>query len=400
MVDLSVCSSREEMIVALAERTGVLDAQNSSAWVLAHGARPESWPDPAWPARAELDEATAGRPCLAWCFDYHALVVNSAAARASGIADGSPDPAGGLIGRDAEGRFTGLLLEAAALLAWNSVPEPSPAERRAHVRDALADLASLGFTEVHDLKSQTWLGPVLAQLDDAGELPCRVRLYPLVEDLPAVHTSRADWERDSIRLAGGKIFTDGTLNSRTAWMLSPYADPIASHPAGTPMMSPAQIDDAIRACDTLSLPLAAHAIGDASVRAVLDAIERIRPAAPGQRIEHAELIDEADIPRFAALSVICSVQPCHLLTDIEALTRLLPHRLDRVLPLRELIDAGCTPGELLWFGSDTPIVRPNPEDSIQAATERRRPDMDAAESIAPAQAITPSEAWACFAPSN
>jgi hypothetical protein len=162
------------------------------------------------------------------------------------------------------------------------------------------------------------------------------------------------------------------------------------------MMTPAQIEDAVRACDAFALPIAAHAIGDASVRAVLDAIERVRPKARGQRIEHAELIDSADVPRFADLGVICSVQPCHLLADIEALTRLLPHRLDRVLPLRELIDAGCAPGELLWFGSDTPIVRPDPEDSIQAATCRRRAGAPDSEAISPEQAITPPQAWSCF----
>ncbi|MEO0716499.1 MAG: amidohydrolase family protein, partial [Planctomycetota bacterium] len=115
------------------------------------------------------------------------------------------------------------------------------------------------------------------------------------------------------------------------------------------------------------------------------------------RVEHAELLDESDVPRFAAMDVVCSVQPCHLLTDIEALRRLVPDRLDRVLPFRELIDAGCAPGELLWFGSDAPIVHPEPQDSIDAATLRRRPGMPEADAIALGQALTESEAWAAFA---
>jgi predicted amidohydrolase YtcJ len=153
-------------------------------------------------------------------------------------------------------------------------------------------------------------------------------------------------------------------------------------------------------CDRLGLPVAAHAIGDGAVRAVLDAIEAVRPRTPGFRIEHAEIIDEADIPRFARLGVLCSPQPCHLLADVEALRRYLPHRLDRVLPLRELIDAGCTPGRRLLFGSDVPIVRADPEDGILAATKRRRADMHPSQAIAPAQAITEPEAWACFAPAE
>jgi hypothetical protein len=396
MVDLTDCPSRESMLDRLGARAQEMNASNAPGWVLAYAARPEGWPDPRWPTADELTGVTGDRPCLAWCFDAHALVVNHAALRACGLSDATPNPSGGIIDRDPTGACTGLLLEAAAAHAWSRVPEPTPEERADHVHAALLDLADKGFEEVHDLKSQPWLGPLLAALDDAGRLPCRVRLYPLVEDLPSVHAARDAWERDAVRLAGGKIFTDGTLNSRTAWMLSPYADPIPEHPTGTPMMTPAQIEDAVRACDAFALPIAAHAIGDASVRAVLDAIERVRPKARGQRIEHAELIDSADVPRFADLGVICSVQPCHLLADIEALTRLLPHRLDRVLPLRELIDAGCAPGELLWFGSDTPIVRPDPEDSIQAATCRRRAGAPDSEAISPEQAITPPQAWSCF----
>ncbi|MFI4896765.1 MAG: amidohydrolase [Phycisphaerales bacterium JB059] len=396
MVDLTACPSRETMLEQLGARAREMDDAGDPGWVLAHAARPEAWTDPRWPDADELTGATGDRPCLAWCFDAHALVLNHAALRACGFSATTPDPPGGIIDRDPTGACSGLLLESAATLAWSRVPEPTPEQRAEHVHAALTHLAELGFAEVHDLKSQTWLGPLLAQLDDAGRLPCRVRLYPLVEDLPSIHGARRTWERDAIRLGGGKVFTDGTLNSRTAWMLSPYADPIPEHPRGTPMMSPSRIEGALRDCDALGLPLAAHAIGDASVRAVLDAIERVRPRARGQRIEHAELIDERDIPRFADLGVICSVQPCHLLADVEALTRLLPHRLDRVLPLRDLIEAGCAPGELLWFGSDTPIVRPNPEDSVLAATHRRRAAATEREAIAPGQAITPAQAWACF----
>lgn len=204
-------------------------------------------------------------------------------------------------------------------------------------------------------------------------------------------------------------------------MLEPFADPIPSHPCGTALMSMEQIADAIRVCMRHGLHLAAHAIGDGAVRACLDAAEMVREeVAKGRggkgaegdragaqggargggpialRIEHAELVDEQDVGRFAALGVVASVQPCHLLADIEALRRLLPHRLERVLPLRELIDAGCGPGELMWFGSDTPIVRPDAEDSIQAAMHRRRAGMDTSEAIAMGQAIGEGDAWRCF----
>jgi predicted amidohydrolase YtcJ len=173
------------------------------------------------------------------------------------------------------------------------------------------------------------------------------------------------------------------------------------------MVTPGELDDAVALCDTLGLHLAVHAIGDGAVRLVLDSIERvsggvIREPGNRHRIEHAEVIDEADVPRFARLGggVVCSVQPCHLLTDIEVLTRQMPHRLHRVLPLRELIDAGSISGgddRLLWFGSDVPIVRPDPSDSLQAALHRRRVGDPESAAIAPSQSITAEEAWAAFA---
>lgn len=384
---------------ALERLRAAADADSSGAWLLATGARPESWPERGWPTLAELDAAVPGRPALAWCFDHHAVMVNSPALRAAVIDGATPDPPGGVIVRDSAGRPKGELLESAAMRAWAAVPEPTLAESREHLDRALSDLTSLGFVEAHDLKSQPWLGPMLADLEREGRLPLRVHLYPLVDDLPAVAAGRRAWESDRVRLGGGKIFTDGTLNSRTAAMLHPFADPIPDHPRGTPMMTADEIEAAIGACERLGLGLAAHAIGDAAVRAVLDAVERVRPRACRVRVEHAEIVDRADVPRFARLGVVCSVQPCHLLADVEALRRLLPHRLDRVLPLRDLIDAGCEPGRLLLFGSDTPIVRPHPSDSVQAATARRRAGEPPEAAIAPAQAVTEAEAWACFASS-
>ncbi|MCH8259169.1 MAG: amidohydrolase [Planctomycetes bacterium] len=395
MVRLDGCASKEACLSQLA---AACDA-SAEGWILGAGLRVESWPEPTYPTARELDEAVRGRACCAWSFDYHALVASSVALASAGITPHSADPPGGIVCRDERsGQPTGLLLEAAAHLVWDAVPAPSEADRRRHVLRAVGDMKRLGFVEVHDLHAPPWLGPLLAELDDADELGIRVELFPPLARIESSAEQAGSWRRDRVRLGGGKVFVDGTLNSRTAWMLSDFADPLPGRPRGQAMMSPDELDEAIRRADALGLPLAAHAIGDAAVRAVLDAIERVRPRTPGFRIEHAELIDERDVPRFASLGVICSPQPCHLLPDIEALTRLLPHRLDRVLPLRELIDAGLKPGELLLFGSDTPIVRPDPEDSVHAAVHRRRAGMDVSASIAPDQAIEPAEAWAAFAP--
>ncbi|MEL6740375.1 MAG: amidohydrolase family protein [Planctomycetota bacterium] len=396
MLDLGACPTRGAVLDRIADHARA----HRAGPILCHSARPEAWPEPAWPALGDLDRVVGERVCVAWCFDYHALFAGSAAMSGAGFDDASPDPPNGALGRDAGGGLNGVCYEAAALRVWESVPEPIGAKRTAMVRGAL-DHLSAWFDEVHDLKAQPWLAGELAAIERDGALPCDVVLWPLVEDLPAIAEGRSAWTTDRVRLGGGKVFTDGTLNSRTAHMLHPYADGMPEHPRGMAMMTTDQIEQAVRTCDALGVPMAAHAIGDGAVRSVLDAIERARPATPGFRIEHAELIDGVDVRRFVDLGVVASVQPCHLLVDIEALRRAVPDRLDRVLPLRELLDAGCDPGRLdgpgLVFGSDAPIVRADPEDSVLAAARRARADMGTGEAINADQALDADTAWACFA---
>lgn len=395
-VGLQDCASAEEMLARLAARADESVRAGKAGWIVGVGARPEGWSDPAWPSLAKMDEACRGRAGIAWCFDTHGLMASSGALEAAGIGRGTPSPEGGVVLRDRDGAATGVVLESAAKLVAGAMPAPGAEQRREWIRSALADLKMHGFVEVHDLKAPPTLGEDLAILADRGELEMDVRLYFLLDDLEAALDGAALWERDQVRLGGAKLFADGTLNSRTAWMLEPFVDGLPGHERGTALVTPGDLDEAVQVCDELGVPLAAHAIGDAAVRAVLDAIERNRPSTLGFRVEHAEVIDEADVPRFAALGVVASVQPCHLLYDIEALRRFLPHRLDRVMPIRELIQAGCEPGDLLWFGSDVPIVRANPEDSVRAATERRREGMKEAEAIGIEQRISEEEAWGAF----
>lgn len=393
MVRLDTCRDLHDALDALRQ------APTGDAWILGVGMRMESWPERRYPTLDELDLASPDRPCALWSFDHHALLANSRALDAVGISGETPDPPTGRIIRD-RGRPTGLLLESAAKLLWERVPEPCHAFRLDMIEHAARDLLALGFEEVHDLLSPTWLGHALSELDSRRRLPIRVRLHPRVEHLREVAASAQEWTSSHVELAGGKVFADGTLNSRTAAMLHPYADPIPDLPRGQPMLSADQLCEAMALTRAMGLDLAVHAIGDAAVRTALEAWSSLGPppARARLRVEHAELIDAEDVPRLARdTSVIVSVQPCHLLADIEALRRGLPHRLDRVLPLRDLIDAGCAPGERLWFGSDVPIVRADPADSLLAAVKRRRKGMDAADAVAPSQAISEAEAWACFA---
>lgn len=393
MVDLSDCTSHEDMLDRLSARA---KTTRKGDWILAHGARPDGWDNPSWPTLSQLDHACDDLCVAAWCFDYHKMMASSSALQCAKI-DSETKIESGRVELDDAGDPTGVLIEHAALALWSCVPEPEMNLRADLIRDACLHLESMGFSEMHELKTQPWVGGVLSDLYRAGEIQIKSVLFPLMKDLRETIALSSSWDSQAVTLGGGKIFVDGTFNSRTAWMLEPFADGNPEYPCGTPMMKTRQIDNMLGICKDHNLPLAAHAIGDGAVRAVLDSIERVGCAGTGCRIEHAELIDLADINRFKELGVIASVQPCHLLPDIEALRRAVPERLNRVFPLRELIESGLQPGVDLIFGSDVPIVRANPEDSIQAAVHRRRVGMDQCDAINFDQRITEEEASACFA---
>lgn len=362
----------------------------------------------------ELDGVCSDIPCFLMGFDHHSAACNSLAFAHFGYHAHSRDPVGGTIVRDDQAQPTGLLLESAFARARELIPQPTRAQAVHLVEQACQALAAMGYDRVHDLLAQPFLGEILAQLNDEGRLPLRVGLFAPM-DLAAgckafdeFENSSRRWSRDRVRFLGGKLFADGTLNSATAAMLEPYREPMQGYPQGQLLLDDSQIARAMEHVAGCGAgqgsaddrpTLAVHAIGDRAVRTVLDAYESVGRGTRGTlalRVEHAELIDEADVPRFRLLGVTASVQPCHLLYDMEVLRRQLPRRLSRVLPLRELIDSGLVPGETLIFGSDVPIVPANPEDSIQAAVHRRRAGMTAEQAIGMDQAIDEATAWRCF----
>ncbi len=403
-VPLADCASLDECLQRLARRAEQLPP---AEWVRAAGARVEAWPERRFPTAREIDKAVGNRPAFVRSFDLHACALSSELLARTGINRDTPDPQGGRILRDEQRHPTGVLLEAAAFLVRPAIPAPSPDERKETVRAALRDLLSHNIVEAHDMLAQPWLGPTLAQLIDERDHAAstiRFRLYAPLDDLEQFAADAPNWQRDNLTLDGGKIFLDGTLNSRTAYLLEPFTDPLPNLPRGERLFTDAALDAAIRRADSLNLPLAMHAIGDAAVRYALDAIERTSPRTRAFRIEHAQFIHEADIPRFPQLNVIASPQPCHLLCDVEALQRLTPHLIHRAFPLRDLLDAeadaGHAPGATVWFGSDTPVVPPAPADNLQAAIHRRRHDAPPALALAPEQAITTDQFLACSRPAR
>jgi predicted amidohydrolase YtcJ len=402
---LDACGSLGECLERVRATCGRASAIGESTVRLA-SARVEGWPEARWPTLSELDEASGPSVgVVIMSFDHHLAMANSAALAGAGLRAGERVNERGVVEVDEHNRLTGLLLEDAAYKAWGWAGELNESQRLPLVTSALRLLADLGYRQVHDLHSPAWLGPALRTLDERGELTLDVGLYVPLERIGEAVASRGTFETPRVSLLGAKVFADGTLNGRTAHMLHRYSEPRVGFSRGQCLIAPLVLDDHIRLVESLGVQLAIHAIGDGAVRTVLDCVKRVRASRNRVRIEHAEVVDRADVARFGELGVTCSVQPCHLLSDIEALRRFLPHRLDRVLPLRELLQSGLKPGHIgrpgdpdagLVFGSDVPIVRAEAEDSIVASVLRRRVGVAAEDAIAPEQAITEAEAWSCF----
>lgn len=403
-VPLADCASLDDCLERLARRA---EQVGPGEWVRAAGARVEAWPERRFPTAREIDKAVGARPAFVRSFDLHACALSGELLSRTGITRDTPDPEGGRILRDDRAEPTGVLLENAAFLVRPAIPTPSPTELKETVRAALRDLLAHNIVETHDMHAQEWLGPTLAALIDEGDHAASTmtfRLYAPLTDLRRAHDDAPNWTRDNLTLAGGKVFLDGTLNSRTAYLLEPFADPLPGLPRGERLYTDAALDDAIRLADSLRLPLAMHAIGDAAVRYGLDALERTSPRTHGFRIEHAQFVHERDVPRFTRLNVIASPQPCHLLCDVEALRRLTPHLIPRAFPIRDLLqaeaEAGRAPGEAVWFGSDTPVVSPAPADNLQAAVHRARRNDPTSSAISPEQSITTEQFLACSRPAR
>ncbi len=330
-------------------------------WILGQGWDANDWDAP--PDRAMLDALHAG-PVWLDSLDVHAAWLNSAALRAVGIDRTTADPPGGRIVRDGAGEPTGVLLEHAVELAATRLPSPDPDRLAAALRDATAHLHRLGVTGIQDMSDRPTLA-ALERLDASAGLNLRVLTFPpaaMLGELAArgLRTG-AGWEM--LRWGGVKLFLDGSLGSRTAWMLEPYR---GSRDRGMPLLSGAEAADTMRRATAAGFAVAAHAIGDAAVRRALELMEMLPSLAVPHRIEHLQCVAPADLDRAARAGIVASMQPAHLLVDIPLAERHWGERSAGAYAFRSLIRRGT----VVAFGSDTPVATPDPRAGIFAALAR------------------------------
>jgi hypothetical protein len=326
------------------------------------------WAQKTLPTRQDLDKVTGGHPTFLDRIDGHIAIANSAALAAAGITSKTIPPQGGAIDQDSNGEPTGILRESAQGLVYKVIPPPSPGERRRGDELAIADALTHGVTSVQDFSDwEDFL--VFEQMEKEGKLHVRITEWlPFKDPLDELRKRRAHHDAGDPMLHTGflKGFMDGSLGSRTAAMKAPYSDDPGN--TGLPQYTQPQLNKMAVARAQAGFQLGFHAIGDKAAAMALDAYEQPGVSKTARnRIEHAQVVDPADIQRFAKLGVIASMQPSHLLTDMNwAEDRLGPKRAPYSYAWKAFLDAGVP----LAFGTDYPVEPITPFRGLYAAVTR------------------------------
>ena len=393
-LDLSGTKSLTEAQAAIAKFAA---EHPDRKWILGRGWNQELWKLGRFPTAAELDAAVKDRPVWLERVDGHAGWANSAALAAAGVTAATRDPAGGRIERAASGQPSGVLVDAASALVEKHVPQPRAAERDLALDKAQDILASRGITAVADMGTSIEDWQALRRAGDSGRLRLRVMAYASSVDAMTLigGSEPGPWlYDDKLHLNGVKLYMDGALGSRGASLKAPYAD--APGNRGLALLTPSQLRNLMSRASMDGFQVAVHAIGDAANGEVLDAVSELNQTYKGDRrwrIEHAQVLDPADLPRFGQLGVIASMQPVHQTSDrLMAEARLGPGRLGGAYAWRSI----AASGGVLAFGSDAPVEIPDPFAGLAAAISRQGPDGQPFGGWQPQERITREAALAGF----
>ncbi len=357
-------------------------------WIETH------WPERRFPSRTDLDAVVSDRPVILERIDGHAAVANSAALALGGIDARTPDPEGGRIERDSAGAATGMLIDNAAYAVQARFPPPTQSQQREALAQAARLYASRGWTGISNVSTTPTEEALFRELAASGELPLWADLYMEPDAVADAMTRQARVGMNGhVRVCGVKLYMDGALGSRGAALLAPYADAQSDGLLVTPV-------DVIRAqmrqARQGGYQVAAHAIGDRGNRLVLDAFRDTFADDPAAlrtarwRVEHAQVLAPDDLPRFAQMGVIASMQPSHAISDLYfAPARLGPDRLAGAYAWKSLLESGA----VIAAGSDAPVERGDPLIEFYAAAYRHAlngfagPDWRLQEAVSRAQAL-------------
>ncbi len=373
-------------------------------WILNGSWDHESWNPPVLPTHQLIDDVTPDNPVFVNRSDGHMLLANALAMKLAGVDRNTPDVPGGVIVRDHDGNPTGIFKDAATRLIDKAIPPPSDeqilsaieAAQKYGTENGVTSVQDMGVLGAHGVETMLRVIETYQLLIRRGDLHVRVAAHiPLPEWKRWADAGiRADFGNDKLNLGAVKGFADGSLGSTTAWFFQPYTD--APQTSGIPsdeLVNPAQMYSNIQNADRAGLQIAIHAIGDRANNTILNFYEKLEQQ-DGQRdrrlrIEHAQHLLPSDIPRFAKLHIIASIQPYHLIDDGRwAESRIGPERLKTSYAFRSLLDSGA----ILAFGSDWWVAPMEPLGGIYAAATRRTLDGKHPDGWIPEQKITVAEA--------
>ncbi|MDI7248415.1 MAG: amidohydrolase [Bacillota bacterium] len=370
-LNLDGVASIGEVVRMVAERAAQV---RPGEWILGHGWNRSLWPAADVPTRAQLDAASPANPVALTSKDGHTMWVNSPALAVAGIDRDTPDPGGGKIERDARtGEPTGLLRENAQALVDGVIPVPGPDACEEAIAAAIPRLHEFGVVGIHDCEDELAFR-AFQGLAARGRLGLRVFMMIPRQNLDAAIKIglRTGFGDSTLRVGPLKVFADGALGSQSAALLEPYASNREN--TGILVASRGELEDVIFRASQAGIAVAVHAIGDRANRMVLDAFEAVQrrgiPFPLRHRIEHAQLVHPDDLPRFASLGIIASVQPVHATSDRYMADSHWGERASRAYAYRSLLALGAR----LAFGSDAPVEPPHPIEGIFAAVTRKRAD--------------------------
>jgi len=348
-----------------------VEKQPPGEWIIGQGWDHNIWEDGIG-NRTELDAISPQNPILLFAKSLHASWVNSYALKLAGINQNTPDPHGGCIVRDPYGVSTGILLESATLLVERVIPQPDQQQMKNALFSAQQQLFQFGITSVQDVDE--WkIYPVLEKLYQQNEYQLRVVKSIQLSALPEAIDQgyRTGLGNNQLKIGWLKLFMDGALGPQTAAMLEPYQ---GSDQYGMLTLTDEDLEEIGRQALSHKISLEIHAIGDKAIRKALDGLQKLQETFSqvslpyAHRLEHVQIIHPDDIPRMAAMQVVASMQPIHLISDMNTADRYWGKRCEFAYAWNTIRKAGIP----LIFGSDAPVESPNPFLGIHAAVTRCR----------------------------